>query len=59
MGLKRSCFKPQEVATLLTIPWEPLSASEAEQATFQEEFPSMSNGWSSVLYRWEDNLKLH
>jgi hypothetical protein len=59
MGLKRSCFKSQDVTALLTIQWELLSASEAEQATFQVEFPSMSNVWGSVLSRLEDYLKWH
>lgn len=50
--LSTTTFTEQDGGTLLTIQWEPLEASDDEQATFLAGHTSMNQGWGSVL----DNL---
>jgi uncharacterized protein YndB with AHSA1/START domain len=50
-------FAEKDRGTLLTIQWEPIEASEAEQKTFDAGRPSMTQGWSGTFQNLTDYLK--
>jgi uncharacterized protein YndB with AHSA1/START domain len=56
--LSTTTFTAQSAGTLLSISWQPMQASAAEQAVFAEGHASMSQGWGSVLDRLEEYLSL-
>lgn len=56
--LSTTTFAEHDGGTLLTIQWEPLDASDDEQATFLAGHSSMNQGWGSVLDGLVDYLSL-
>lgn len=49
-------FEEQEGGTLMTVRWTPWKASEAERLAFLAGVPSMNQGWSGTLDRFEEYL---
>jgi uncharacterized protein YndB with AHSA1/START domain len=50
-------FEDKGKATLLTIQWQPIEASEAEIRTFDQGRPSMTGGWTGTLEQLTECLR--